>query len=108
MSQYLDQIDWEALAVASKFKVAAFEASCPVRTRQVQRHFKATLGVSPEEFIKKIRMSIARKLIQAGQPAKVVAHELHYTDLANFCRDYRKHFGECPSGCRRIRITVAT
>lgn len=59
-------------------------------------HFRAITGTSPLNFQKQLRLTEARRLIQAdGMAVSTAAYEVGYESPSQFSRDYSRRFG-CP------------
>lgn len=68
--------------------------------RQLERHFKYDVGLSPKEFINIIRNRYAQQLIQINRSEKTlsdIAFECGYYDQAHLTREIKKHTGAAPS-----------
>jgi AraC-like DNA-binding protein len=75
---------------------AAINAS----SRSLFKTFKASMGVSPMEYVRTIRIKKARKmLVLATHDASVtgVALACGFHNMGHFAKDYREAFGELPS-----------
>jgi AraC-like DNA-binding protein len=62
------------------------------------QHFKAMTATSPLQYMKSIRLTQARQMLQAGARVKAVAHDVGYESESQFSREYRRFFGFPPSG----------
>ena len=62
------------------------------------QHFKAMTATSPLQYMKSLRLSHARQMLQAGARVKAVAHDVGYESESQFSREYRRFFGFPPSG----------
>jgi AraC-like DNA-binding protein len=66
------------------------------------RDFKATLGVTPIEFVTRIRLNLARRLlISTVRPVEAIAAEVGFSSRSHFSRVFRDHYGTDPSTFRR-------
>jgi AraC-like DNA-binding protein len=66
------------------------------------RDFKATLGVTPMEFVTRIRLNLARRLLVAtARPVEAIAAEVGFSSRSHFSRVFRDHYGTDPSSFRR-------
>jgi AraC-like DNA-binding protein len=68
--------------------------------RQLERHFKYDIGLSPKEFINIIRYRFAQQLIQMDHPEKTlsdIAFECGYYDQAHLNREIKKYTGVVPT-----------
>jgi AraC-like DNA-binding protein len=71
-----------------------------VGIRSLQMSFKRVRGCSPQAFILRRRLEVARQmLLAAGEASSVtaVAMQLGFFELGRFSQRYRQHFGETPS-----------
>ena len=66
------------------------------------REFKQTLGVPPMEFVTRIRLNLARRLLASTpQSIEVIAAEVGFSSRSHFSRRFRDQFGTDPSTYRR-------
>jgi AraC family transcriptional regulator, activator of mtrCDE len=66
------------------------------------RDFKATLGVTPMEFVTRIRLNLARRLlVSTVRPVEAIAAEVGFSSRSHFSRVFRNHYGTDPSTFRR-------
>ncbi|WP_437924606.1 AraC family transcriptional regulator [Sorangium sp. So ce291] len=65
------------------------------------QHFKTITGTSPLQYMKAVRLTRARQLLQAGGMVKTVAHDVGYESVSQFSREYRRFFGSPPSASSR-------
>ena len=60
--------------------------------------FKKKMGVSPKQYLLDYRMNTAASLITQGNiNVSVVARSVGYTDLYNFSKMFKRHFGVSPT-----------
>lgn len=66
------------------------------------RGFKATLGVTPMDFVTRIRLNVARRLlVSTVRPVEGVSAEVGFSSRSHFSRVFRDHYGTDPSTFRR-------
>jgi AraC-like DNA-binding protein len=66
------------------------------------RDFKAALGVTPNEFVTRIRLNLARRLlISTIRSVEAIAAEVGFSSRSHFSRVFRDHYGTDPSTFRR-------
>ncbi|GDY12830.1 hypothetical protein LBMAG53_17080 [Planctomycetota bacterium] len=66
--------------------------------RRFREAVQERFGCQPADLVRKMRMTLARRLLSEGQPAvSDVARACGYTDSAAFARAFRKEFGCSPS-----------
>lgn len=76
-------------------------AAASVSPRTLARRTRQSLGISPIEFVHRLRISHAVNLLATtGQPVGAIAAAVGYADQAAFRRIYRRHTGEPPTATR--------
>ena len=55
--------------------------------------FRRVVGLTPGDYLTRWRLSLARALLQAGRPVKVVARQVGYASPAAFSRAFSRQFG---------------
>ncbi len=71
------------------------------------RAFVDCIGIPPMDFVRKIRLSHARRLLAATPlPVENVAWQVGYASRSRFSRAFRTEFGMDPTAYRRIARTV--
>jgi AraC-like DNA-binding protein len=83
---YRERLPVEELARLAHMSVPTFH-----------QHFKAVTATSPLQYLKAIRLTRARQLLQSGDAVKSVAHLVGYESESQFSREYRRFFGAAPS-----------
>lgn len=81
--------------------VAQLAESLHLDRRYFTTIFRMEYGVSVKEYITKVKMENARRLLRAGFGVAKAAELTGYADVFNFSKMYKKHFGEPPSGRSR-------
>lgn len=71
--------------------------------RSIFRAFKQSRGYTPFEFAKRMRLSHARRMLEAGDSATTVAFACGFSDLGRFSKDFAQAFGERPSDVLKRR-----
>lgn len=68
---------------------------------KLERVFRHQLGLTPSQYIRALRLSVARSALQSaaneGKQVAKIALDCGFTHLSRFSQFYRKHFGESPS-----------
>jgi AraC-like DNA-binding protein len=100
--------DWGQLrsaALACRFNASALARHFGISTRQLDRHFRAALRVSPQRWLKEQRLQAAQQLLPSASSVKEVGYVLGFRQISQFCRDYRLRFGTSPSAqIRSLRV----
>ena len=65
--------------------------------RAFERRFQATFHVTPQKYLRRLRMQIAsRELVHRRAPMSEVAMLCGFSDQSHFTREFRRHFGRTP------------
>jgi YesN/AraC family two-component response regulator len=68
----------------------------------LRRRFKAVFGCTPMEFLERVRMEQAARLIKGGELSiKEVARKVGYLDANNFSTAFKRFHGSSPQSHRR-------
>lgn len=70
---------------------------CDLTPSQFQRHFKATVGITPYAWLTRLRLEQAMKLLKANRSGTDVAHQVGFYDQAHFSKSFKQTFGISPS-----------
>jgi AraC-like DNA-binding protein len=63
------------------------------------RLFLKTIGISPGQYLRGLRLVMAMRLVQAGEHAiKDIAKQCGFTSTSYLCRVFRETFGATPGG----------
>ena len=82
--------------------VAALAESMHMSRSKLHRRLVAETGRSPGEFIRDVRLGLARQMLQGnGKSVSDVAYSVGFSSVSGFSRAYRNHFGESPSETER-------
>jgi AraC-like DNA-binding protein len=86
-TRYTERLTVGALAEMAHMSIPTFH-----------QHFKAMTATSPLQYMKSLRLTHARQMLQAGGRVKAVAYDVGYESESQFSREYRRFFGFPPSG----------
>src|SRR5690349_21602550 len=89
--------NWAELAQLSNYSVKALAKHCRVSVRQLERHFKKRMKISPHQWLVRQRQEKAVKLLEAGAMVKEVAFAVGYKSAAHFSREFKQVRGHPPS-----------
>lgn len=88
--------------VDSRLSVADMAAELRIGVRQLERVFRAELGLSPAAYARRLRLRHAHQLlVETPRPVADVAAEAGFADAAHFTRRYRAAFGITPTQARK-------
>ena len=66
------------------------------------RDFKATLGVTPIEFVTRVRLNLARRMLASTvRPVEAIAADVGFSSRSHFSRVFSDRYGIDPSTFRR-------
>lgn len=85
---------------ARDFSLLDLAVIAGVSARSLQRQFRASLGQTPIEALRIIRLERARRdllLAERGRTVANVALSCGFSHLGRFSSEYRRHYGETPS-----------
>lgn len=72
-------------------------AHCCISEVYLRKLFKAHLGVSPFQKLLEMRMERASLLVHEKRPLSEICECVGYSDVPQFTRAYKRHFGHSPS-----------
>lgn len=88
--------------VDSRLSVAGMASELRIGVRQLERVFRAELGMSPAAYARQLRLRHAHQLLlETGRPVSDVASEAGFADAAHFTRRYRSAYGITPTQARK-------
>lgn len=114
MAQGLDNRDMDPVQRAVSFIATHFASRLDMTwiarhvsflsPSQLNRLFRARLGISPLRHLKQVRLERAAQLLRSGtDPVALTARRVGYRNTSHFVRDFRHHFGLTPLHHRRKR-----
>jgi AraC family transcriptional activator FtrA len=81
--------------------IASMARAAGMSPRSFQRHFKATTGVGPKEWVTQSRIEAAKTLLTDGHRAiEWVADVIGFANAFSFRRQFRAHVGVTPTEYR--------
>ncbi len=104
MSSRLEGIrDWEELAAAAGYDPQQLARERRVSVRTLERFFRDHFHLTPEAWMRELRMRKAADLLSHGEAVKVISQSLKYKDPANFSTIFTRHYGISPSRFQAAR-----
>jgi AraC family ethanolamine operon transcriptional activator len=99
------------------FSILDVCAAAHVSQRTLQYHFESCLGMSPQQYLKAMRLNAARRMLRGlGTQSQCHGHQTSIADVAaqcgyehpsRFAGDYRRQFGTLPSETLRTGAQLA-
>jgi len=65
------------------------------------RVFRVVAGVTPHQFLNRVRVERAHALLQRGVSPSLVAHEVGFSDQSHLTRQFKRILGTTPKKARR-------
>jgi AraC-like DNA-binding protein len=96
-----DAVDYFRRNLNRPLKIAEVASGLGVSHNLMLLRFRQSLGISPMTWLRKERMSQAKRLLEETRlPIKIVAEECGYRDLQLFNKSIRAFFGKSPRNLR--------
>jgi AraC-like DNA-binding protein len=89
--------DMRELAAAHDYNARRIARYLGISARQLQRVFKARCNCSPVAWLREQRLQRARQMLSSSCSVKRVAYSLGFSQVSQFCRDFKARFGHRPS-----------
>lgn len=85
----------------AKISVEALADRAGMSLSSFHRAFRSRTGQSPLQYVKRLRLHAARDMILFdGTRIGEAARRVGYENTSQFCREYRRHFGEAASATK--------
>lgn len=68
----------------------------------LSRTFKRDLGLTPSDYLRKLRVADATSKLSTDEAIVDISHEVGYNDLSRFYKQFRKTTKTSPAACREI------
>lgn len=93
-------------SIAEGVDVGRLAAAAAMSTDRLERAMRRTLGMSPKQYVLRLRAEhAARLLASTDRPIVQIAAECGYYDQAALARQFRRHIGMSPSEYRQTAST---
>lgn len=91
-------IKFPSMRTADELSPADLARECGVTPRALQYAFRAHLGCTPQDYLRRIRLDLARRSMRDGTAASVsdAAAAFGFFNPGRFASDYRQVFNENP------------
>ncbi len=96
---------WVLAHPAERHDVATLAARTGLSPRHFARLFRAEIGVTPAAWVEGARVEGARRLLEQGQPPKIVAGQCGFDDVETFRRAFQRRLGVSPAAYRSLHAT---
>jgi AraC-like DNA-binding protein len=100
-----DAVDYIRDRYARPMSVADLADRAGISSRQLERKFRAVLGLSPQQLLIKVRIHAAcLALRQSGQKLASIGAECGFYDQSSFTEHFRRHLGITPGQYRKTHV----
>ncbi|ABE36601.1 helix-turn-helix domain protein [Paraburkholderia xenovorans LB400] len=82
---FADPISLSELAAVAGLSISRFAV-----------RFSAEIGVSPQQYVRLVRVRHAQRLLRRGLPPSIVATEVGFFDQSHLCRHFKRVLGRTP------------
>ena len=101
-NQYVKKVkDFIKSSYMQDVRVERIAESMSLSRRYLSRIFKEETGRSIQEYLIRIRMDEARRLLECGHTVSESAILSGYSDLANFSKMYKRIYGKSPKAYKQ-------
>jgi AraC-like DNA-binding protein len=99
--------EWMKLFYFQKISIEGLALLAGVSPGHFARLFRATFGTSPIDWLRRERISQAkRRLVEGTDSIKEIAEQVGYADRFFFSKDFKRHTGFSPREFREIESAV--
>lgn len=88
-----DHAQWIELAERAGFQAHILAQQIGLSRRQIERYVKRHFGLTPQQWLRELRMTRAGELIRVMHSVKEVAYALGFSQVPSFCRQFKAHYG---------------
>ncbi|UVI31947.1 AraC family transcriptional regulator [Paenibacillus spongiae] len=103
--QIKQAVRWLSLQYAQQISIEDLSRTLGYHRTHLSKMFKQTTGLSPMQFLLKVRMERARELLDGQKHLTIdhVASSVGFTDALYFSKQFRKWYGSSPTEYRAGR-----
>lgn len=83
-------------AYQSNYSVEEISLLLGISSRQLERIFHDSLGISPKAWLREQRVVRAKQWLQSGQSAKFIFYNLGFKNQSHFIREFRYYYDMTP------------
>jgi transcriptional regulator GlxA family with amidase domain len=108
MHSRLDYVqDWERRARVSRYSATKMARGLGVTLRFLETFFRERFGVTPHQWMVRVRMRRAEGLLAKGTAIRIVSVKAGYKQVSHFSREFKRYFGMPPRQYIREKIRKA-
>lgn len=91
---------WVSDHLCADLSVSSLAARCAMSPRNFSRTFLKETGVTPKDYVERVRMDAACRMISENMPLQTVAAKSGFATLANLRRTFARRLKTTPSSFR--------
>jgi transcriptional regulator GlxA family with amidase domain len=99
--RYAELVDWMRQRLRQPLPIAALAARMHESERSFCRHFTAETGATPAVFVQALRLSAARRELEAGATAKAAARAAGFSSEQHLARVFQRQLHMTAAEYRR-------
>ena len=89
--------NWLELAHQSHYRAVVLSKALGISPRQLRRCTQRAFGRSPQAWLDEQRLAMAAGMLRRHRSVKEVGFMLGFSQTSNFSREFKRHYGICPS-----------
>lgn len=95
-------MEYVLASYGERIEIARMAERAHLSISQLQREFRKLFGLSPGDYVLKVRLLMARRRLEDGdEPVGTIALDCGFYDQSHFNRAFRAHVGMPPRGYRQ-------
>lgn len=88
---------------SAEIKIPTLASICKISTRYFGELFSAFFGVSPKEYIIRMRLETAKNMLISSDDKVIdIAEKCGFSDVYYFSKTFKKELGDTPSSFRKL------
>jgi AraC-like DNA-binding protein len=89
-------VDFIDACFAEPISLSELAAVAELSISRFAVRFSAEIGVSPQQYVRLVRVRHAQRLLRRGLPPSIVAAEVGFFDQSHLCRHFKRVLGRTP------------
>jgi AraC-like DNA-binding protein len=94
---FIDAEKCAEMAKLARYRPGLLSVVLGISQRQLERCINAWFGCCPRDWLKAQRLKSAGDLLKERHSVKAVCFDLDFKQLSHFSREFKHHYGLCPS-----------
>jgi transcriptional regulator GlxA family with amidase domain len=97
---------WVVAHPKERHGVAELAERAGMSPRHFARLFHDEIGVTPHAWVEEMKVEAARRLLEQGEPPKIVAADCGFADVETFRRAFQRQLGVSPAAYRSQNVAA--